>query len=116
MSEADSHAATLSPSKQMMQLIWPGALIVQAVHVAAKLGIPDLVSKGPQTAEELAEAAKAHGTSLRRTLRALVRPRVLPSASHFRFELTPLSETAGATIRNPCAPGLFCLSRRWYGH
>jgi SAM-dependent methyltransferase len=93
MSEADSHAATPSPSAQMMELIWPGALIVQAVHVAAKLGIPDLVSKGPQTADELAEAAKAHGPSLRRILRALASLGVFAETGDGRFEHTALSET-----------------------
>jgi SAM-dependent methyltransferase len=93
MSETDSRAAPPSSSTQMMQLIWPGALVVQAVHVAAKLGIPDLVAKGPQTSEELAQTAKAHGPSLRRILRALASLGVFAETADGRFEHTALSET-----------------------
>ena len=56
---------------QLMGLLWPGAMAVQAVHVAAKLGIADLVAEGPKSAEELAEATHTHGPSLGRLLRAL---------------------------------------------
>jgi SAM-dependent methyltransferase len=93
MSDADSRAVTLSPSRQMMQLIWPGVLVVQAVHVAARLGIPDLLSTGPQTVDELAQAAKAHGPSLRRILRALASLGVFAETADGHFEHTPLSET-----------------------
>lgn len=88
-----SAQATPSPSTQMMQLIWPGALVVQAIHVAAKLGIPDLVSRGLQTADELAQTAKAHGPSLRRILRALASLGVFAETADGRFEHTALSET-----------------------
>jgi SAM-dependent methyltransferase len=56
---------------QLMGLLWPGAMAVQAVHVAAKLGIADLVAEGPKTLEELTEATHTHGPSLGRLLRAL---------------------------------------------
>ena len=82
-----------SPFAQMMQLIWPGALVVQAIHIVAKLEIPDLVSKGHQTVKELAESAKAHGPSLRRILRALASLGVFAETPDGRFEHTALSET-----------------------
>lgn len=46
----------ISPSNQMMQFIWPGAMAAQAIYVVAKLGIADLVVNEPKTAAELAEA------------------------------------------------------------
>ena len=43
----------------------------QAVYVAAKLGIADLVQDGPKTSDELATATGTHAPSLYRLLRAL---------------------------------------------
>ena len=55
----------------LMDLIWPGAFIVQSIRVVARLGVADLLGPEPQSAEELADAVHAHAESLRRVLRAL---------------------------------------------
>jgi hypothetical protein len=78
---------------QMMQLIWPGAMAVQAIHVAAKLGVPDLLRDGPKATDDLADATKAHGPSLQRLLRALTSLGVFAEDAEGRFQQTPLSET-----------------------
>jgi hypothetical protein len=39
---------------QMMQILWPGAMAVQAIHVAAKLALADLVA-GASGAKSSAE-------------------------------------------------------------
>ena len=43
----------------------------QAIHVAATLGIADLLEDGPRSADELAEATGARASALYRLLRAL---------------------------------------------
>jgi hypothetical protein len=48
-----------------------GFVVSQAVYVAAKLGIPDLLADGPRTATELAVAAGADPDGLYRLLRLL---------------------------------------------
>jgi hypothetical protein len=48
----------------MMQILWPGAMAVQAIHVAAKLALADLVASGAKSIKELAEATHTHGSSL----------------------------------------------------
>ena len=48
-----------------------GYWISQAIYVAAKLGIADLLADGPLAVEELAEATESDAPSLRRVLRAL---------------------------------------------
>jgi len=76
----------------MLQII-SGFWISRAVYVIGKLGIPDLLTSGPKTAEELASATETHAPSLFRILRALVSVGVLSSAEGGRFAQTPLSET-----------------------
>ena len=50
---------------RVMDLIWPGPFVVQSIHVAARLGIADLLGLEPRTADELAEAAEVHAPSLK---------------------------------------------------
>ena len=46
--------------------------ISNAIYVAAKLGIADLLAQGPRTATQLAHATNTHAGALRRVLRFLV--------------------------------------------
>jgi hypothetical protein len=48
-----------------------GFMVSQAVYVAAKLGVADLVAEKPRSADELAEAARADPDALFRVLRFL---------------------------------------------
>jgi hypothetical protein len=48
------------------------AVLSQAACVAAELGIPDLLTAGPKTLHELAQATTSHEPSLKRLLRSLV--------------------------------------------
>jgi hypothetical protein len=64
----------------------------QAIHVAATLGIADLLEDGPRSTEELAHATHTHAPSLYRLLRALSSVGVFAEYSDGRFGLTPLAE------------------------
>ena len=77
---------------QLMRLLWPGAMAVQAVHVAAKLGIADLLGPGPKTVEELADATHTHGPFLGRFLRALTSIGIFGEDTAGRLCQTPLSD------------------------
>jgi hypothetical protein len=57
-------------AQQMMQRI-TAYRISQAIHVAAALGIADLLADAPRTSEDLAAATHTHAPSLYRLLRAL---------------------------------------------
>ena len=48
-----------------------GYMMARAVHVAAELGIADLLSDGPRSLDELAQATRANPASLYRLLRML---------------------------------------------
>jgi hypothetical protein len=83
------------PAVQMLELL-DAHFLVQALHVAAVLGIADLLSPGPKSVEELASAAGAHARSLHRLLRLLASRGIFREESAGTFALTP----RGATLRS----------------
>jgi SAM-dependent methyltransferase len=74
-----------------MQLL-VGNQLQQAVHVAARLGIADLLAGGPRAAEELAREAGADPGALRRLLRALAALGVFAEEAGGSWALTPAAE------------------------
>jgi hypothetical protein len=69
-----------------------GYQVSQALHVAASLGIADLLAEGSRSTDELAAACGAHPDSLFRLLRALASIGVLDAEPEGRFALTELGE------------------------
>jgi len=69
-----------------------GAWVAQAISVAAKLGIPDLLAAGARTAADLAAQTNCHPRSLYRLLRALTTIGVFEELADEQFQLTPLAE------------------------
>lgn len=80
-----------SPREELNQMI-AGFWRTQAVYVAVRLRIPDLLAAGPRTADELAPESGSHPRSLYRLLRALASSGVFREDADHRFALTPLSE------------------------
>jgi ubiquinone/menaquinone biosynthesis C-methylase UbiE len=64
----------------------------QAIHVAAKLKLADLVKDGPKTAADLAKTTKTHPQALYRLLRALASVEIFSEDEQGRFGLTPIAE------------------------
>src|SRR5258707_793441 len=93
MTNQEAQAQPVSPSIQMMQILWPGAMAVQAIHVAAKFGLADLVAGGPRSIKELAEATHSHGPSMARFLRALTSLGIFVEDTTGRFRQTAWSDT-----------------------
>ena len=81
----------LPPHVQMLHLL-TGYWISQSIHVAAVLGVADLLKDGPKSSTELAAATGTHAPSLYRLLRALASVGVFAEEPHDRFRLTPLAE------------------------
>src|SRR5712692_3551944 len=72
---------------QMMTSYW----VSQAIFVAAKLGIADVLADGPVSAEALAAATASHAPSLYRLLRALASVGAFTETTPRHFALTPLA-------------------------
>jgi Dimerisation domain len=82
----------LPPSAQMFQYII-SLMVPQAIHIAAKLGIADLVAKAPVTVEELAAATGSNAPSLRRLLKFLTSLGIFSEDGSEKYHQTPLSDT-----------------------
>jgi hypothetical protein len=80
-----------SPREQIGRMV-TGYWIAQAVHVAARLGVADLLRDGPRSAAELATATQTQPRALYRLLRALASVGVFAEDDRQRFALTPLAD------------------------
>jgi SAM-dependent methyltransferase len=80
-----------TPQEQIARMLG-GFQISQAIYVAAKLGIADLLAGGPRAIDELAQATGTHARSLYRLLRALASLGVFAEEGDRTFTLTPLAD------------------------
>jgi Dimerisation domain len=69
-----------------------GSVITQALYVAARLGIADIVSEEPLTAAEIAKRASANPEAVYRLLRLLSGYSVFAEDEDDRFGLTPMAD------------------------
>ncbi len=74
----------------MLQLL-NGFRVTQALYVAAKLGLADILKGGPQPLEALAATTGANADALYRVLRVLASIGVFEEISARQFALTPLA-------------------------
>jgi hypothetical protein len=97
----------------MMQLL-SGFMVAGAVSALARLGVPDLLKSGPQSAEELAPQVHAQPVPLYRLMRATASVGVLAEGPDGKFSQTPLS----AVLCSNASPGLrgwaMMLSQEWH--
>ncbi|MFJ5265755.1 methyltransferase [Streptomyces sp. NPDC088387] len=80
-----------SDSYALLRLI-QGAVITQAISVAARLGIADVLADGPLPVEDIAARAGSDAEATHRLLRALTGHRVFAVRPDGRYENTPLSD------------------------
>src|SRR3954452_16111318 len=74
---------------ELMTLI-NGYQVSQVIHVAASLGIADLLGDGPRASDDIASACGAQPGPMYRLLHALAGVGVLTCDADARFSLTPL--------------------------
>lgn len=89
-----SHDPTPAGFLQLLEMI-QCYRVAQPIHVAAVLGIADLVAERPVTADDLARLTGTHADSLYRMLRVLACAGIFTETGDRRFGLTPL----GAGLR-----------------
>ena len=91
-----------------------GALLTQALSVAAKLGIADLLAKGPRPVAELAAETETHERSLYRVLRSLAGAGVFEEVEPRSFGLTPLAELLRSDAPGSMRNGLIFMGEEWH--
>ena len=92
MSHTVAPGTTVTPPPVALLQMMTGYWVSQAIYVAAKLGIADLMADGPASTEDLAAATQSHAPSLHRLLRALASVGVFTEATPGHFALTPLAD------------------------
>ena len=91
MSHATTSEVINAPRPKLMSLI-QGFMAARVVHVAAELGIADLLGDGKKTAEALAHQTETHPPALYRLLRALASLALLEEIEPGCFALTELGD------------------------
>jgi hypothetical protein len=89
-----------TPTVALRRLV-NGYQVTQAIHVAAVLGIADLMRDGPRGSDDLARATQTHAPSLHRVLRALAAVGVLHEGDDGNFALTDLGECLRSDAAEP---------------
>jgi hypothetical protein len=88
----DQNRCDAAVSSAELRRLVGGDRISQAIHVAAALGIGDLLEDGPRTSDDLATASGADADALYRLLRALASIGVLREDDGKLFALTELGD------------------------
>ena len=101
------------PSAELRRLI-NGFQVSQAIHVAAVLGIADLLAGGPRDAGDLATATESDAGALYRLLRALAAVGVLREEEGRRFSLTQLGDGLRSDAEAPVAGWAAFIGRPSY--
>lgn len=96
-------------SRERLLTLVRGYRISQAVYVATRLGIPDLLADGPREIDELAHATGSHPPSLRRVLLFLAGVGVLDKVGPDRFALTPVAAALRTGVPGSLRPAVLLL-------
>lgn len=106
-------AKKMSPADVMRNLT-VGHWVARLVHVAAKLGLADLLKGGPRTAEDLAMATGVQALALYRVLRALASVGVFAEIKGRRFKLTPLAATLQTGVPGSMHGWALMINETWF--
>ncbi len=101
------------PQAVIMQLSM-GAAVTQAIYVAAKLGIADILANGEKHIDEIARAADAHAPSLYRILRSLAPLGVFTETDKRIFANTPVSEVLRSGIPGSMRSSMLFMGEPWH--
>jgi hypothetical protein len=107
-----SAPAEVAPAQTLLRMI-TASWIAQAIYVAAKLGVADLLISGPQSPGHLAERTGAHPRALYRVLRALASVGIFAEGSDGRFGLTPLAEPLRSDTPDSLRPFAIMMGSEW---
>ncbi len=94
--------------------LFNSAVLSQAMSVAAELGIPDLLARGPKKPEELASARGCHAASLHRLMRALASIDLCREHPDGSFALTALGDVLRTDSSNSLRSwAMWCGRHLW---
>ena len=103
-----------APPDAALTQIMLGSLAAQALYVAAKVGIADLLVDGPKPISELATATDTDAPSLYRILRALASNGVFAELDNKVFELTATAELLRSDIAGSLRDVAIFMGEDWH--
>src|SRR6266851_381582 len=103
-----SRVPSVEARQELLSLV-RGYRISQAIYVAMRLGIPDLLADGPREIDELAWATESHPLSLLRVLLFLAGVGVLDKVGPRRFALTPVAAALRTGVPGSQRPSVLLL-------
>ncbi len=110
----DAAATAAQPPEAFLTQLAFGAMMTQALYVAAKLGIADLLAEKPQPVSELAAATSTHERALYRVLRSLASVGVFEETDSQVFALTPLGELLRSGVTKSMRNGIIFMGEEWH--
>ena len=111
---ASAEAAQPMPPEMLVSQLAFGALMTQAIYVAAKLGIADLLAEKPQSVATLADSTNTHEEALYRVLRTLASVGVFRETDPKTFALTPCAELLRSDAPNSMRNGAIFMGEEWH--
>jgi hypothetical protein len=102
------------PAEAFLIQVAFSALTTQALYVAARLGIADLLAEKPLPVTQLAAITETHERALYRTLRSLAGIGVFEETEPKVFGLTPRAEPLRTTAANSVRNGIIFMGESWH--
>jgi hypothetical protein len=96
----NSVSTETTPPAAFLTQILMGSLASQALYVAAKLGIADLLADGPKPIDQLAKSTNTDAPSLYRVMRALASIGVFTEQDERTFAMTATAEPLRSDVPN----------------
>jgi len=112
-SSPETESQSIPPEAYLIQLAF-GAMVSQALYVAAKLGLADLLAAKPLPVGELAEATKTHEGALYRILRSLASFGVFKEIDPKVFALTPYAEPLRSEHASSLRNAAIFMGEEWH--
>ena len=109
-----SGAAPAPPAHAVLTTLAMGSFVAQALYVAAKLGVADLLADGQRPVVELAAETSSHERSLYRVLRSLASVGVFREAEPNVFALTPLAEALRTDVPGSARSAAIFMGEEWH--
>jgi hypothetical protein len=103
----------LPPSEALMQML-DGHYLSQAIYVAAKLGIADLIKDGAKSTDELAKITEVNSQFLYRILRALSSVGIFTEVGERNFALTPLAKYLQSDVPGSMRLPAILVGEEWH--
>ncbi len=127
MSTAKSFSEPATPAQTGMAELPPqfalarmmtGYAVSQLIHIAAQLGLADLLKHGPQSINELANSTKTHQDSLNRVMRCLVAFGLFKEKESGQFELAALGQYLRTDVPDSLTAMTLCSEESYivWGH